>query len=172
MQEKRRPKTCKRCGADFEVLVTRSVCGNDPDFLTLRLGNEIKLEKKRRELTFGMSKYTLTTILQWNSKTKQGSVAAMRSDGWYAFGVDVSQQEMKKIGEDLSQFDNVVALMAVRIGSIVTSDVDGESEENRMAQEGMDVSKVSENFEDLSITEVEEERTGGGHSTGSEKTFV
>ena len=62
MQEKRRPKTCKRCGADFEVLVTRSVCGNDPDFLTLRLGNEIKLEKKRRELTFGMSKYTLTTM--------------------------------------------------------------------------------------------------------------
>ena len=166
MQEKRRPKTCKRCGADFEVLVTRSVCGNDPDFLTLRLGNEIKLEKKKKELTFGMSKYTLTTILQWNSKTKQGSVSAMRSDGWYAFGVDVSQQEMKKIGEDLSQFDNVVALMAVRIGSIVTSNVDAEFVEDRMAQEGMDVSKVSENFEDLSITEVEEERTGGGHSTG------
>ena len=154
LETKTRTEMCVTCGVETVQHSTRKTCGNDPDFLTLRLGKEAAFDAQDMQLSFGWSTYTVKTVVHWDRERKRSSVSAKRDDGWYliriSYGVGEEEEKYNE-GELLMSlhFHDVAVLMAVRTGSI--GDIN-KSNDDTVSREDQDISKMSANFEDMDIS--------------------
>ena len=95
-----RSKTCKlKCNTCEAETVQHSrwcLVGKEPDFLILRMREEVDFEARDMKVIFGQSSYTVKTVIHWDSKELRSSVSTQRKDGWWWHGVDLGQAKEEK----------------------------------------------------------------------------
>ena len=110
------------------------------------------------QVIFGHSRYTVKTVIHWDSKELRSSVSTERRDGWYWHGVDLGQAEGEKYGKSeldaFRNFNKVAALMLVRTGS--SGECAGIKENAAVLEEEQNIVNLSTSFNnqmDISATD-------------------